>query len=170
MNAITIILRLIHIFAGVFWVGSSLTLVGFVEPAARAIGPEGAKFMQRLTGQTRFTFFAALSAPLTVLAGLVLYWQDSGFRPEWILTPSGLGFTVGGLAGIAAFVLGAAIIGPTAGQIAALGKEIQAAGGPPTPAQATKMHTLQEKLHRIGVWGAALLALAVVAMATARYL
>jgi uncharacterized membrane protein len=170
MDAITIVLRLIHIFAGVFWAGSTLTLAGFVEPAARAAGPEGARFIQRLAGQTRFTFFAGLAAPLTILAGLALYWRDSGLRPEWILTPSGLGFTVGGLAGIIAFVLGFAVMAPTSGQVAALGKEMQAAGGPPNPAQVTKMQALQEKLHNGGIWEAVLLAIAVIAMATARYL
>jgi len=170
MNIVTVLLRLIHIVAGMFWVGGSVMMVGFVQPTVAAMGPEGAKFMQRFAGPSRFPLFMNLAAPLTTLAGLALYWMDSGFRVEWIVTGPGLGFTVGGVAGIAAFILGAVVMGPTSAQMAALGKEIQVAGGPPTPAQASRMRTLQGKFHQGGLWGAILLIVALGAMSVARYL
>jgi uncharacterized membrane protein len=170
MNILVILLRLIHIAAGVFWVGGSVVMVSFVQPTAAAIGPEGAKFMQRFAGPSRFPFFMNLAAPLTTLAGLILYWMDSGFRTEWIVTGPGLGFTLGGLVGIAAFVLGVAVMRPTTEQMAALGKEMQTAGGPPTPIQLSQMQMLQNRLHQGGLLGAILLVVAVTAMSVARYL
>jgi len=170
MNIVTVLLRLIHISAGVFWVGGSVMTIGFIQPTAAALGPEGAKFMQRLTGPGRLPFFMNLAAPLATLAGLALYWMDSGFRVEWIVTGPGLGFTVGGVAGIAAFILGVVVMGPTAAQMGALGTEIQVAGGPPTPAQASRMRTLQGKFHQGGLWGTVLLVVALAAMSVARYL
>ena len=84
-------------------------------------------------------------APLTTLAGLVLYWMDSGFRIQWIVARPGLGVTAGGPAGIAAFVPGVEVMRPTTEQMTALGKEMQ-------------------------LWGAILLVVAVTAMSVARYL
>jgi hypothetical protein len=170
MNAIVILLRLVHIVAGVFWVGALITMTGFIQPAAKAIGPDGGKFMQQLVGPSRLSFFMSLAAPLTTLAGLALYWLDSGFRIEWILTPTGLGFTIGGLTGIAALLSGFAVMKPTSDRVAALGKEMQTAGGPPSPTQVTEMQALQEKMRLGGRWVAALLVIAVIAMAIARYL
>ena len=170
MNIVTILLRLIHIAAGMFWVGGSVMTIGFIQPTANGMGSEGAKFMQRLTGPSRLPFFMNLAAPLATLAGLTLYWMDSGFRPEWIVTGPGLGFTVGGMAGIAAFILGVVVMGPTSVQMGALGKEIQAAGEPPTPAQVSRMQMLQGRLHQGGLWGTVLLVVAVAAMSVARYL
>ena len=170
MDIVTVLLRLTHIVAGMFWVGGSVMTVGFIQPTVAAIGPEGTKFMQRFTGPSRFPFFMNLAAPLTTLAGLVLYWMDSGFRVEWIATGPGLGFTIGGVIGIAALVLGAVVMSPTSAQMAALGKEMQMAGGPPTPAQASRMRMLQNKFHQGGQWGATLLVVALAAMSVARYL
>ena len=60
--------------------------------------------------------------------------------------------------------------GPTARQIAALGQEMQAAGGPPSPTQMAKMKALQQRLHNAGIVDAVLLGIAVAGMAIARYM
>ena len=39
-----LLLRLIHIGAGAFWVGAVFTFFCFVQPAAVAVGPEATKF------------------------------------------------------------------------------------------------------------------------------
>ena len=53
-------------------------------------------------------------AASTILSGAALYWRDSnGLVVGWITSPSGLAFTVGGLAAIAAFVGGLLLIGPS---------------------------------------------------------
>ena len=41
MDYLTLVLRLIHIFAGVFWVGLALTLSLFVGPSVNATGKAG---------------------------------------------------------------------------------------------------------------------------------
>ena len=48
------LLRFVHIFSAIFWVGTTLFLVLFLEPTVRSLGPDGGKFMQRLLGGTRF--------------------------------------------------------------------------------------------------------------------
>jgi uncharacterized membrane protein len=170
MYTLWILVRLVHIFAGVFWAGTSIALAGFITPTARALGPEGGKFVQRLVGPARLSVFMDLAALATTLSGLLLYWRDSGFQLDWIATKPGLVFTLGGLAGIATFVLGLAVMKPTAARVKALGQALQTAGGPPSPSQMTEMRALQERLAMGGLWGAVLLAVAVFAMSTARFL
>jgi hypothetical protein len=107
---------------------------------------------------------------LTVLAGGALYWIISGgLTLAWVATGPGLGFTIGSVAALAAFFLGALGIGPTAGQIGALGGEIAASGQGPTPQQIDRMQGLEKKLSSLENTEFVLLAIALVTMATARY-
>ena len=71
MIILMIILRIIHIFSGVFWVGVSFFNIGFLLPTVQATGPEGQKVMQHLTQQTRFTMVVYTAATLNLLSGLI---------------------------------------------------------------------------------------------------
>lgn len=169
MDIYTIILRLLHILAGVFWVGAVWMMIGFLQPTAEATGPEGQKFMQRLF-QSKLPRVMSAAAGTNVLAGLLLYWKDSGgFRLDWITTAAGLSFTIGGVAAIIAFVLGFTVSKSAADRLAAVGKEIQAGGKPPTPEQAAELKRQQAKLSTGAKWTAALLTIALIEMAIARY-
>ena len=109
------ILRFVHIFSAIFWVGTTLFLVLFLEPTVRCLGPDGGKFMQRLLGGTRFSLVIALSAWITIIAGAFLYWPLTGWSPQ-VMFGSRLPLTLGALAGIAAGVVGAAVTGRASGQ------------------------------------------------------
>lgn len=171
MNWLTIVLRLVHVTAGVFWAGAALTVIGFVAPTAKDIGPEGGRFIQRLTGARRLPVYMSLGALLTTLTGLWLYWRASGaLQPGWITTGVGMGFTVGGLAGVIAFVVGMIVQEPAARRMAAIGMEIQSAGGPPSPALLAEMQALQERIGQGGLWTVAMLVVCVLAMSVAQYL
>ena len=170
MDIFIILLRLVHIVAGVFWVGSGFMVVGYILPAAGKAGPAGGEFMQHLL-QSSFTRVILTAASLNVLAGLLMYWRDSaGLQLVWITTPTGLTFTVGGLAGLSGLVIAGAVVGPAAARLGRLSHEVQAGGKAPTPEQAVQLDTLQMKMvHAMRVL-AVLLGIAVVAMATARYI
>ena len=170
MLAIHIILRLIHIFAGVFWAGVAFFTAGLLMPAVAKMGPEGGRFIQQFAQRTQISKYMSLAALLTVIPGILLYIIDSGFRPAWITTGLGIGWTIGGLAGIAAFLHGGLVTGRTSNRIAQLGQEIAAAGGPPSPAQMAEMGQLQAKMREAGIVSAILLAVAVLGMTVARYL
>jgi len=172
MDAYVIVLRIVHIVAGVFWVGGAAVFTFFVEPSAKALGqPAGGQFMGHIAQKKKLPLFFAASGILTVVAGILLYIRDSGgFDPDWITSGVGLTLTVGGLAGIGALVLGVFFARPTVQRIGALGAQIQEAGGPPSEAQAAEMHALDARYQKLGWAIISLLALAVVAMAIARYL
>jgi hypothetical protein len=169
MTLYVIVLRLLHIVGGVFWVGAAWMIAGFLFPTANA-APEGPKFLQRLF-QSRLPAVISAAAGLNILAGLLLYWRDSGgLRLDWIMTRAGLGFTLGSVAAIAAFVIGVAVSKPAADKLGALGKEIAAGGQPPTPEQAAAMQALAKRTADAATWVAALLAISLIAMSIARYL
>jgi hypothetical protein len=168
MYAYMIILRLIHILAGVLWAGWAFVSVAFIEPATRAAGPEGGKFMQVLTGKTKL-LQTMLAAPLLVIfTGVLMYWQVSGgLSGLWLVSPSGLALTIGSLAGILAFILGLGISRPAAERLAALSREMQSAGGPPSSDQMAEQRVQQQRLAMGGLYGAILLAVSVIGMALA---
>jgi hypothetical protein len=164
-------LRLIHICAGVFWAGAAISLICFIEPAVRKVGPAGEKFFQGLWQHTRMLFFMNVSSLLTALTGVVLYWLVSNGNPlAYVGTGIGVGFTLGSAAGLIEFFNGILVMGPTSAKISTLGMQMQTAGGPPTTVQLQQMGTLQKRLNDGGKHGAILLGLAVIGMAVARYL
>ncbi len=170
MDTYMIILRLLHIFAGIFWVGTAFFFVLFLEPTITTAGPAGGTVMGRLM-LTRFPMVMAVSSILTVAAGFLMYLIDSsGFQTNWISTPSGVTMTIGSLAGILAFLLGLIVQMPASARMAALQKEIQAAGGPPKPSQMEELHVLQDRISNASRWGAVLMVIAVLGMAIAREL
>ncbi len=171
MDPLVIALRVLHIGTGVFWVGAAFTFFGFVEPTAKRLGPDAARFMEEVTVKRRFPIIITIGAALAIVSGLALYWRDSaGLRLEWITSPTGLGFTVGGLAAIAAFAIGLAFIKPNVDRLGALGARLQAERRAPTEEEAAEMHRIDVIMHRSGVADIVLLTVAVVAMASARYL
>ena len=62
------------------------------------------------------------------------------------------------------------MVKPSVDRLGALGAEIQASGGQPSEAQAVQLQAVDRKLKTVGRTNMALLTVAVVAMAIARYL
>ncbi|HWL91606.1 MAG TPA: isoprenylcysteine carboxylmethyltransferase family protein [Actinomycetota bacterium] len=111
MDTYMVVLRIVHILAGVFWVGAAFTTILFLQPTAREVGPAAGPFMAHLAGKKRLVDWVLLAAGLTVLAGLLMYWRVSGgLDPDWIGSAPGISLTVGALCAIAAFSLGLAIL------------------------------------------------------------
>ena len=135
-----IILRIVHVFAGALWIGAAISYLFFVKPSVKAIGPAGPQFMKNLAERRRYPIFMLSTSLLTVLAGAVLYlYASGGFNLLWLKTGPGLGFTIGSLAALVAFLVGSIGIGQTSGQKGALGQQIAMSGGGPTPEQINKV-------------------------------
>jgi uncharacterized membrane protein len=169
MNTLIIILRIIHIFGGVFWVGVSLFNVGFLQPAVRATGAEGQAVMRYLTQKTRLLMTTYSAATLTLLAGLILYWIVSGFRLSFLTSGYGLTLTIGAIAGIIAWILAMFVVRGIFSQMQGIGQAIQAQGGPPTPQQMTEMQALGARLVKVGQIGVVFMVIALLGMSAARY-
>jgi hypothetical protein len=63
------------------------------------------------------------------LGGVVLYLKASaGLETDWISSGPGIGFTIGAISAIVAFVMGLVAIKPTVERMTALGARSRAAG------------------------------------------
>lgn len=164
------LLRFVHIFAGVLWVGAAILFFAFIEPTAKAIGPAGGQFMQYFIERQRYPIFMSIVSTLTILSGVPLYlFASGGLQLSWIKSGPGLVFTVGSVVSILTFFVGFFVIQPRAIRMGVLSKEIGMSGGPPSPAQAAELHTLDQELTRVERAEFVLLSIAIIAMATARY-
>lgn len=169
MQAELLVLRLVHVLGGVFWVGSALFMAMFLFPALASAGPAAGQVMGALQRRRMFTILPVV-ALLTVLSGVRLMQLTSGgFSAAYFNSPSGRVFAWGGTFAIAAFVIGILIARPMGLRLGKLNAQ------PPTEdaAEQERRNTERERLQRIvmvvGVVNLLLLLLAAAAMAVARY-
>jgi uncharacterized membrane protein len=168
-RTLTILLRLIHILGGIFWVGTTVMLAAFLLPTARATGREGGKFMQYLMQQRRLQLYLGVAMLLTVLSGITLYARmAAATHGAWAGSAPGIAYGVGAVAAI----LGAAIggsIGASAGRkMLAVGQSIGTTG--PSAEQEAELTRLQTRMATGARLAAGLLVVAAGAMAVGRYL
>jgi hypothetical protein len=89
---------------------------------------------------------------------------------DWIGSSFGTWLTVGAVLAISGLCVAAAATRPTIGRLVALGRQVAESDGPPTPATAARIGVLQHRLVVAERASFSLVLLAVVAMASARYL
>jgi uncharacterized membrane protein len=170
MDFYVIALRWLHILGGVFWVGATFLLAGFLEPSIRATSPEGNKVMQHLIGKTKYVTMMSIAAIATVVAGALLYWRvSSGLNTDWLSSGTGISLTVGAIAALVSFVIGFVVMGRSSNRMGAISQAVQAQGSPPTPEQLGEIQELQGKLRTGGRVNAIFMAIAVSGMAIAQY-
>lgn len=163
MSLVLTLLRLVHILSAIFWVGTTLFMLFFLEPTIRSLGPDGSKFMQRLLGSTRFSVVIAAAGGITILAGLFLYWPLTNFRSA-VIFGTRLPLTLGALAGILAGIVGTRMQGRSSGRLMELGQEMAAQNRPPSPEQLAEVQSLQATIRRGSQISAVLMVLAVIGM------
>jgi uncharacterized membrane protein len=160
------LLRIIHIVAGVFWVGGTLIMTFFVGPTVGAIGEPGQKFIAHLMNNLKFSNRMAAASGLTILAGVILYGLDARAGEAWLRSNFAMGLGIGAGFAVIGFVFGM-MIGRNIKAMAQLGAQMQ---GKPSPAQLSQMQALQKRQATISMISAGAVILATVFMAVARYL
>jgi uncharacterized membrane protein len=169
MLAAMLVFRLFHVISGVLWVGGVVLLSFFVAPAVRAAGPAGGQFMRQLLIRTPLAAYIPSVAGLTVLSGFGMFWVDSTMAAgNWAATGPGITYSIGGLAGLLALIIGGIMMGRSISEL----KKIAMAsdpGAPPAPEQAARIAQLQQRVDKGTKIVLPLLVIAVVAMAVARY-
>lgn len=167
MDLTTILLRVIHIMGGAFWFGAAAMLAFFIEPTVSATGREGGAFMRHLSVQRKLPIVIAIGSVLNILAGGILYWRASdGLSSRWITSDPGVGFTVGAVAAIVAWVIGFGVSRPAIDRMGAASARVMAGDA----SAEAEVAACSRRLHVAGLAGFYLLAIAVAAMAAARYL
>jgi hypothetical protein len=169
VDFLVVVLRIVHIVFGVLWVGGAALFFLYVEPTINKLGPDAEKFVDEMVNRRKIPIYFVVINTLTVIAGLVLYFRNAGGLQLWT-SPTGIGFTIGGLAAIGAWLGGNLLIPRALAELGTIGAEMKAAGGPPSDALLARLHGTQERLRLVGLVDLILLLVAVVAMAIARYL
>lgn len=171
MHAELLILRFIHIVGAIAWVGGGMYAAFFLIPALRQTPAVMPQLMDALQRRKVFVILPTVGL-LVVLSGIRLLWIDSaGFADSYMSTGPGRTFSVGGTAGILAFLIQVLVQRPAGVK---LGKISAALSASPTPEERQRLSAEAERLRRrngaatqaavgFGLIGAA-------AMAIARYM
>jgi len=165
-----LILRLIHIGAGAFWVGSVFTFFLFVQPAAAAVGPDATKFTYRLLHYQRLSIAILSAAIVTVLAGAtLLVITSSGLKPEILFSASRVGFTIGGIIAISTLAVGGLYVFPRTRVVERTIGRLVEEDRPPSPEEQQLLARTARQSRTAGWIVIVGLTLAVICMATASY-
>jgi uncharacterized membrane protein len=168
---VTTLLRVIHIFAAVTWVGGGVFLASVVVATVQAAGANGGRFMLRLASAGRMIRVLGGSAIATVLAGALWHVPTSGFfNSKWLSSRHGIFLTLGAVVGILAMLDGAFRTGPIGAKMAAVANDILARQGPPPPDLMKQAQKLGAKLASGAMLPVGLGSLALLYMAAAQTL
>ena len=154
------ILRLLHIVAGLIWVGAAVLMSVYIEPTLENVGAEGSKVLRRLYGEAGLSRLIPLSALVTTLAGLLLYGILS--YHEAMSSSMGIVLTLGALFGLLAFGHGSFTVWRSAGRYAGLVKT--------DGSDEKTLSQLQQKMRRNGRVSMWLAMVSLILMAGARYI
>jgi uncharacterized membrane protein len=153
-----LLMRLLHILSGIYWVGTMMFMTGFLFPALKDAGPDGAKVGAALTNR-RFPVIMPIVALVTILSGLWLFWRVSGgFQEPFMQSHMARTLSFGAACAIVAFIIGVAVVRPAMVQAMALAQS--------NPQRAQLLRVRADVVGRLVT---ALVVLAAAAMAVARY-
>lgn len=164
-----VLLRLIHILFGVFWVGSAVFLNFLLFPALKGDPATMGKVAGLMT-QRGFHKLMGMVAILTLLSGFGLVWIMSGGDVAAYSRGAGRVFTMAGGLGTLAFLGGLIFARPAGIKAGEIGQALAAATDPAQKAALqVQMAAIQKKTAFITMAVVTLLLLAVAGMAVARY-
>ena len=161
MSAELLVLRLIHILGGVYWVGAGLFSTFYLAPALKASGPTVAgAVMSHMQRRHMFTVMPVV-AILTMLSGLRLMMIVSAGDGDWFVHRAGHTYSVAGALAVIAFVLSLVVTRPA---MVKAGKLAQSGGDP------SAIAALQKRASVATMVAVVFLILSAAGMAVARYL
>ena len=169
MDVTLVVMRLLHVGLGVFWVGTMVFNTIFLGPSVRDAGPDGAKVMAGLM-RRRFMDVMPAVAILNILSGVWLYWKMSGgFQPAYMRSGMGMTYGTGGALAVIAFIVGVTVVRPSMLKAMAMGPLIAQAQPQEKESMMARAQGYRSKAMGAGKVVALLLGLAAAAMAVGRY-
>ena len=130
MHAELLVLRLIHILGGIFWIGGGLYTFFFLSPALASTPAVMGQVMAAL--QKRKVFVAQeIAAFLVLLSGVRLLMIDSaGFSGSYFATGTGRTFAIAAVFAILAGIFNFGVARPTMVRAVAVGAALAATADP----------------------------------------
>ncbi len=171
MKAEFLVLRLVHILGGIFWVGSLMYTSFFLVPVVRSSPGVAGQIMAGLQKRRLFTILPIV-ALLTIASGLrLLMIASAGFESAYFSSDAGRTYSAGAVAAIVAFLLSVVVSRPAFVHVGRLSASLTTTtdegGRQRITAEIQRLNRRATVANGIVV---ALLLLTAAGMATARYL
>lgn len=167
-----LLLRVVHILGGMFWVGSSLFTVLFLTPVLMRAGQSTAStVMAGLQARRLFTVLPTIGV-LTIASGARLMWLTSGgFSRTYFTLPMGRMLAWGALFGVAAFLVAMLVIRPAAARALRLAAMLAESSADASDQQAISARLTRARVLTVRASATAmvLVVLSAMGMAAARY-
>ena len=169
MNWELIVLRIIHVVGGIFWLGSSLFIGAFLMPSLAEVGPAGGAVMAQLAKRKLLVVIPTV-AILTMLAGLrLLSINSSGFGAGYFATHAGKAYGAGGTLAILAFITFMSTSHQAILKSLRLGPQIAQAPEAEKAALMGQLNAIRARGAKFGAISGMMLLLAAILMAIGRY-
>lgn len=166
-----LVLRLVHILGGIFWLGSGLFTTFFLIPALGRVGPAAAGPVMGALQQRRLFTILPVVALLTILSGLRLFQIVSvDFAPTYMASRTGQTYLWSGIAAVVAFVLSILVARPAAVRAGQLGASLGSLPEEQRTGRAAEVERLKRRTELASIVAMVLLSGAAAGMAVARYL
>ena len=171
MSPEILVLRIVHILGGIFWLGSGLFTTFFLVPALGRLGPMAAgPVMGALQQRRLFTVLPGV-ALLTMLSGArLLQIVSGGFTPAYFDSRTGGALLWSGVAAVSAFLLSMIIARPAAVRAGQLGASLATMPESERAARSVEVERLRRRSGVASIIAMTLLIGAAIGMAVARYL
>lgn len=171
MTAEILVLRLVHILGGIFWLGSGLFTAIFLVPALARLGPASAGPVMGALQQRRIFTVVPLVAIATILSGLrLLHIASHGFTPAYFSTGTGGTLLWSGIAAIVGFLLALTVARPAMMRANQLGASMATVPDAERGARAAEIERLRRRGANVNSLAILLIVAAAAGMAVARYL
>ena len=171
MTAELLVLRLVHVLGGIFWVGSLMYTSFFLVPVVRSTPAVAGQVMAGLQKRRLFVVLPTV-ALLTMLSGIRLMMiASAGFSDSYLSSNTGRAFSAGAGAAIIAFLISMFVSRPAFVHAAKLGASLSTSAD--EPGRQRIMAEVQRLNRRAAIANTivlVLLLLTAATMATARYL
>jgi uncharacterized membrane protein len=161
-----IILRLLHVVLGMLWVGTAFFTTFFLAPAMGDVGPDGGKVMAALQ-KRGFMVVMPILAIFTLVSGFWLYMRTG---TEFMSTPVGRMFGIGGVLALLAFVVGLSFVMPSMARAAKLLQTMATVPEAERGARMAEAQRLRARGAAVGKVVSVMLLAVAVTMAIARYM
>lgn len=171
MDAYMVILRIIHILAGILWVGVGFFYVAVMMPSLKQTGKGAYPLFLAVSNNRVGKMLLPATALLTTVAGLLLYERVSGrFDADYMKSTQGVVLSIGALAGLGAFGHGGAVLGRATDKLVQKVTQLEGQSEPPPADQQAEINTLMDYLAKHANISLGLMIVAVLGMASARYM
>ena len=164
-----LVLRLVHIVGGIFWVGSAMFMTLFLLPAIAKAGPGAGPILGALRARGLLAVLPIV-ALLTMASGVRLLWiMSGGFGAAYFHTATGHIYAGAGVAAIVSFLISLLVARPAAIRTGELGASLAGATAEQRAAVTLEMERLRRRAAVANGIVLTLLVLAAAGMAVGRY-